>query len=80
MGFSLALHGLEAIMTKDMDVEIAARIAAGAFARDVMVSNSDSCHALPKEVVPTSPTALFFAALFIVIIFLTAPGVHFIMP
>jgi hypothetical protein len=34
----------------------------------------------PEEVVPTSPTALFFAALFIVIIFLTAPGVHFMMP
>ena len=34
----------------------------------------------PEEVVPTSPTALFLAALFIVIIFLTAPGVHFMMP
>jgi hypothetical protein len=34
----------------------------------------------PGEVVPTSPTALFFAALFVVIIFLTAPGVHFMMP
>jgi hypothetical protein len=34
----------------------------------------------PEEVVPTSPTALFFAALFIVIIILTAPGVHFTMP
>ncbi|MBB5316627.1 hypothetical protein [Tunturibacter empetritectus] len=34
----------------------------------------------PEEVVPISPTALFFAALFIVIIFLTAPGVHFMMP
>ena len=34
----------------------------------------------PEEVVPTSATALFFAALFIVIIFLTAPGVHFMMP
>jgi len=33
-----------------------------------------------EEVVLTSPTALFFAALFIVIIFLTAPGVHFVMP
>jgi hypothetical protein len=32
-------HGLEAIMTKDMDVNTAARIAAGAFARDLMVSN-----------------------------------------
>lgn len=34
-----SLHGLEAIMTKDMDVETAAQIAAGAFARDLMVSN-----------------------------------------
>ena len=34
----------------------------------------------PEEVVPTSATALCFAALFIVIIFLTAPGVHFMMP
>ena len=34
----------------------------------------------PEEIVPTSPTALLFAALFIVIIFLTAPGVHFMMP
>ena len=34
----------------------------------------------PEEVVPTSPTALFFAALFMVIIFLTAPGVRFLMP
>jgi hypothetical protein len=34
----------------------------------------------PEEVVPTSAAALFFAALFIVIIFLTAPGVHFTMP
>ena len=34
----------------------------------------------PEEVVPTSATALFFAALFIVIIFLTAPGIHFMMP
>ena len=36
---SASLHGLEAIMTKDMDVETAAQIAAGAFARDLMVSN-----------------------------------------
>jgi NRPS condensation-like uncharacterized protein len=34
-----SLHRLEAIMTKDMDVETAAQIAAGAFARDLMVSN-----------------------------------------
>ena len=34
-----SLHGLEAIMTKDMDVETAAQVAAGAFARDLMVSN-----------------------------------------
>jgi NRPS condensation-like uncharacterized protein len=34
-----SLHGLEAIMTKDMGVETAAQIAAGAFARDLMVSN-----------------------------------------
>ena len=34
----------------------------------------------PEEVVPTSATALFFAALFIVIILLTAPGIHFMMP
>jgi NRPS condensation-like uncharacterized protein len=34
-----SLHGLEAIMTKDMEVETAAQIAAGAFARDLMVSN-----------------------------------------
>jgi hypothetical protein len=34
----------------------------------------------PQEVVATSATALFFAALFMVIIFLTAPGVHFMMP
>jgi hypothetical protein len=39
-----SLHGLEAIMTqaimtKDMDVETAAHIAATAFARDLMVSN-----------------------------------------
>jgi NRPS condensation-like uncharacterized protein len=36
---STSLHGLEAIMTKDMDVETAAQIAAVAFARDLMVSN-----------------------------------------
>jgi NRPS condensation-like uncharacterized protein len=36
---STSLHRLEAIMTKDMDVETAAQIAAGAFARDLMVSN-----------------------------------------
>jgi hypothetical protein len=36
---STSLHGLEAIMTKDTDVETAAQIAAGAFARDLMVSN-----------------------------------------
>lgn len=36
---SASLHGLEAIMTKDMDVETAAQIAAGEFARDLMVSN-----------------------------------------
>jgi NRPS condensation-like uncharacterized protein len=36
---STSLHGLEAIMTKDMDVETAAEFAAGAFARDLMVSN-----------------------------------------
>jgi Condensation domain len=36
---STSLHGLEVIMTKDMDVETAAQIAAGAFARDLMVSN-----------------------------------------
>jgi NRPS condensation-like uncharacterized protein len=34
-----SLRGLEAIMTKDMDVETAAQIAASAFARDLMVSN-----------------------------------------
>jgi len=33
-----------------------------------------------EEVVPISATALFFAALFIVIIFLTAPGIHLVMP
>ena len=36
---SASLHGLEAIMNKDMDVETAAQIAAGAFARELMVSN-----------------------------------------
>ena len=36
---STSLHGLEAIMTKDMAVETAAQIAAVAFARDLMVSN-----------------------------------------
>jgi hypothetical protein len=36
---SASLHGLEAIMTKHMDVETAANIAATAFARDLMVSN-----------------------------------------
>jgi len=36
---SASLHGLEAIMTKDMEVETAAQIAAGAFARELMVSN-----------------------------------------
>jgi hypothetical protein len=36
---STSLHGLEAIMCKDMDVETAAQIAARAFARDLMVSN-----------------------------------------
>jgi Phthiocerol/phthiodiolone dimycocerosyl transferase C-terminus len=36
---STSLHGLEAIMTKDMDVETAAQIAAVAFATDLMVSN-----------------------------------------
>jgi NRPS condensation-like uncharacterized protein len=36
---SISLHGLEAIMTKDMNVETAAQIAAVAFARDLMVSN-----------------------------------------
>jgi NRPS condensation-like uncharacterized protein len=34
-----SLHGLEAVMTKDMDIETAYQIAAGAFARDIMVSN-----------------------------------------
>jgi NRPS condensation-like uncharacterized protein len=37
--FSTSVHGLEEIMTKDMDVKTAAQIAAGAFARDIMVSN-----------------------------------------
>ena len=36
---SESLHGLEAIMTKDINVETAAQIAAGAFARELMVSN-----------------------------------------
>jgi hypothetical protein len=36
---STSLHHLEAMMTKDMDVATAAQIAAGAFARDLMVSN-----------------------------------------
>jgi NRPS condensation-like uncharacterized protein len=36
---STSLRGLETMMTKDMDVETAAQIAAGAFARDLMVSN-----------------------------------------
>ncbi|HTF68014.1 MAG TPA: condensation domain-containing protein [Edaphobacter sp.] len=36
---STSLHRLEAIMTNDMDVETAAQISAGAFARDLMVSN-----------------------------------------
>jgi hypothetical protein len=36
---STSLHGLEAIMTEDVDVETAANIAAVAFARDLMVSN-----------------------------------------
>jgi NRPS condensation-like uncharacterized protein len=36
---STSLHSLEVIMTKDMDVETAAQIAAVAFARDLMVSN-----------------------------------------
>ena len=36
---STSLHRLRAIMTKDMDIETAAQIAAGAFARDLMVSN-----------------------------------------
>ena len=36
---STSLHRLEAIMTKDIDVETEAQIAAGAFARDLMVSN-----------------------------------------
>jgi hypothetical protein len=36
---STSLHGLEAIMTEDVDVETAAQIAAVVFARDLMVSN-----------------------------------------
>jgi hypothetical protein len=36
---STSWHRLETIMTKDMDVETAAQISAGAFARDLMVSN-----------------------------------------
>jgi NRPS condensation-like uncharacterized protein len=36
---SASFHALEAILTKDMDVEAAAQFAAGAFARDLMVSN-----------------------------------------
>jgi hypothetical protein len=36
---SASLHGLEAIMTNDMDVETAAQISAGTFARKLMVSN-----------------------------------------
>ena len=36
---SSSLHDLEAIITKDMDVETGAQIAAGAFARELMVSN-----------------------------------------
>jgi NRPS condensation-like uncharacterized protein len=36
---SASLNRLEAILTKDMDVEAAAQLAAGAFARDLMVSN-----------------------------------------
>ena len=36
---SSSTHGLEAIMNKDMDVETAAQLAAGAFARELMVSN-----------------------------------------
>jgi hypothetical protein len=36
---SASLHGLEASMTKDMDVETAAQIAVEAFARGLMVSN-----------------------------------------
>ena len=36
---SASLHGLEAVMTKDVDVETAAQIAAEGFARDLMVSN-----------------------------------------
>jgi len=36
---STSLHRLETIMTRDVDVETVAQIAAGAFARDLMVSN-----------------------------------------
>jgi NRPS condensation-like uncharacterized protein len=36
---STSTRGLEAIMNKDMDVETAAQLAAGAFARELMVSN-----------------------------------------
>jgi hypothetical protein len=36
---SASLRGLDGIMTKEMDVETAAEFAAGAFARDLMVSN-----------------------------------------
>jgi hypothetical protein len=36
---STSTRGLEAIMHKDMDVETAAQLAAGAFARELMVSN-----------------------------------------
>jgi hypothetical protein len=36
---STSVHGLEAIMTKDMDSETAEQIAARAFPRDLMVSN-----------------------------------------
>jgi hypothetical protein len=36
---STSIQGLEAIMTKDMDVETADQIAVGTFARDIMVSN-----------------------------------------
>jgi hypothetical protein len=36
---STSTRGLEAIMNRDMDVETAAQLAAGAFARELMVSN-----------------------------------------
>ncbi|HEY3615886.1 MAG TPA: hypothetical protein VGK96_03675, partial [Candidatus Sulfotelmatobacter sp.] len=36
---STSTRGLEAIMNKDMDVETAAQLAAGSFARELMVSN-----------------------------------------